>query len=240
MKFSKTDIVVSIAAVLLLAAFVATGFRFSAVRTWVCPVCGARKQQTRWVFGFKSAPIVEDSPLALTLLHRGRAYEHKWQSLHRTGRNLFGRPISAGSSGHPPPISFARPAQIEQFLQSASESEVEEFVRLMLSGSEDEQVPFFLQNELAHWDSSSQAEDSKRGTRSRKGQATMSSRAEGGRLHPDERRSLTTSAMRRRGAGRPVQVSNCAAAWLTNQSKPDAVTQPILRASRSNAVSIGL
>ena len=145
MKLRRTEIIVSIVIVLVASAMFATVVRFSAVWTTVCAICGAREQQTRWVFGFKSTPVRESSPLAQWLSRQGRAHEHRWEHLDVQGRNVFGRGISAGSSGHPPPICSVQPALIDQFLRTASESEIEEFVRLMLSGSEDEQKQFIRQ-----------------------------------------------------------------------------------------------
>ena len=88
MKLRRTEIIVSIVIVLVASAMFATVVRFSAVWTTVCAICGAREQQTRWVFGFKSTPVRESSPLAQWLSRQGRAHEHRWEHLH-VGDGMF-------------------------------------------------------------------------------------------------------------------------------------------------------
>ena len=54
------------------------------------------------------------------------------------------------------------------------------------------------------------------------------------------RRSVTRRRNRSRGAGPPVNLSNCAEAWPTNISIPPTVLAPAARAVRSRRVSRGL
>ena len=50
---------------------------------------------------------------------------------------------------------------------------------------------------------------------------------------------VTTRSMSSHGAGFPVQISNCRAAWWTNISMPGITCRPRARANRSSRVSAG-
>ena len=148
MKSRKTEIIVSVVIVMIVAVLLAIVAEFSSVSTSYCVRCGAREHQTRWVFGFESTPVREASPLGQWLSRQGRTHEHQWRQRDTQGRSVFGSEISAGSPSDPPPISLAQPGTIDRFLGSATESEVEQFVQVMLSGSEDDQAQFIRQRIL--------------------------------------------------------------------------------------------
>jgi len=125
--------------VVLLGAMLLPVVEVSRRSTWVCPVCGARKRQVVWMLGHASDPVVEPSPLTEWLANHRIAHEHKWRDQSATFRNVFGRAFGSSSRAQAPPIWFVSAEGFRKFLESAPEAEVEEFVRVMAEGSEEEQ-----------------------------------------------------------------------------------------------------
>ena len=106
-----------------------------------CSVCASMKCQAVWLFGFRSSAVVETSALAEWVAARQGAHEHDWHRVNMIGKNVLGRGVSIAClrSSRVPPICSLRGPAMAAFLREASEAEIGEFVRVMTTGSRDEQ-----------------------------------------------------------------------------------------------------
>ena len=125
---------------LLLACTLVPGTRFSSVETEICSRCGARQVRTRWVTGRVGTARLETSALSEWLAARGVAHEHEWQFQHATGRNVFGKGISAASTAGTCPVQSIAPTRLAEFLRTGSETDLGELARVMTTGTEEDQT----------------------------------------------------------------------------------------------------
>jgi hypothetical protein len=100
-------------------------------------VTGSVTRQTVWLFGVKSAPRVEVSPLETRLRSRGISWTPSWQFLHNTHRTVFGV-ATCYECGSAPAISQLCPV-LGLFASASSDAELREFVRVMESGTDAQQ-----------------------------------------------------------------------------------------------------
>lgn len=107
------------------------------VETRMDAVSGSMSSKTVWLFGVTSSPRVEISPLEIRLKKSGIEWTPSWQFLHNTHTNIFGS-ATCRECGSTPLIYELRSVQPE-FATAATDSQLNEFVRVMKSGTDDEQ-----------------------------------------------------------------------------------------------------
>lgn len=106
------------------------------VRSRVDAVTGSMEWQTTWPLGFTRGPSVQVSPLEARLTQAGIPWSRDWRLLHITHRSLLGR--QGYSCGLAPPIYDLRPV-LPEFVAASTDAELQDFVRVMQSGTEAEQ-----------------------------------------------------------------------------------------------------
>lgn len=127
---------------ILLAAVAALLFLASAKpayrqTTWVCPVTGSRKVQTRF-FDCLGECAVTTTALADWITAEEGEYAPDWTYLGETELWLLGQRVCR--VGHRPPAIFFLPEDcIAEYIASAPRSEIREFVQVMRSGSDPQQ-----------------------------------------------------------------------------------------------------
>jgi hypothetical protein len=87
-----------------------------------------------------SAPKVQRSAIEDWIIRRGRRYTPKWQFLSGYGESVFGHPLYRGCSPAPE-IYLLRAGDLNtRFVETASDSEIGEFVRTMQKGTRPEKA----------------------------------------------------------------------------------------------------
>ena len=107
------------------------------VESRIDAVTGTMTWTTRWPFGLTTGPRVDVSPLELRLKRSRIQSTPAWRTLHITHRNLIGRATCYECSSAPA-IYRLRPV-LEEFAAAATDVELTDFVRVMQSGTEEEQ-----------------------------------------------------------------------------------------------------
>ncbi len=102
------------------------------------PVTGSEIRTTTWPFGISTGPRVTPSPLETKLAARGIPYAPSWRFFSSTGQTIFGTPRSF-SCGSQPPVANLRPV-IAEFAAAATDGELREFVRVMQTGTDAQQL----------------------------------------------------------------------------------------------------
>jgi len=119
--------------ILCLAAQVIAGYR---IEGWMDAVTGSSTQERVWLFGLTTGPRKTESILERRLTERGIPWSPRWTFLHRTLCSLLMKSYQCGDA---PPIY-----SLNSFLELDptfpwTDDELREFVRVMQSGSDEEQ-----------------------------------------------------------------------------------------------------
>jgi hypothetical protein len=128
---------VAAAAGALLGLFLLTSAPVRQVESRVDGVTGSMSWKTVWFFGLTSGPRKDVSPLEARLVRAGVPWTSRWHTLHNTHRTLFGR-ATCYECGSAPAISPLRSC-LQEFVDASSDEQIRTFVRVMESGTEDEQ-----------------------------------------------------------------------------------------------------
>jgi len=128
---------VAAAAGVLLGVFFLTSAPVRQVESRVDGVTGSMTWKTVWFIGLTSGPRKDVSPLEARLVQAGVPWTPRWHTLHNTHRTLFGRATCYGC-GSAPAIYPLRSC-LQEFVDASSEDQIRAFVRVMESGTEDEQ-----------------------------------------------------------------------------------------------------
>src|SRR5690554_5129551 len=129
-----------IAIIAILAILLLPQTRVSTREQYICEICGASELRTRIrVFGLSRDFQFEPSALTTWMDAHNVAHDHRWDHVASTGRNLFGRAISAKSRSSRPSIASVAPGKLHAFLEHESESDIRLFVHVMTTGSVQEQ-----------------------------------------------------------------------------------------------------
>lgn len=108
-------------------------------RGWVDAVTGSYRSETDWVFGFTSAERVVPSALEARLTQMGVVVPRDWRNVKGTLFNGLGRGIG-NSHGSAPAIYPLRIGDLmKRYVDASTDAEILEFVRIMQTGTEDEQ-----------------------------------------------------------------------------------------------------
>jgi len=124
--------------VLVCLAFFAMPFvTVRQTRSRMDAITGSIEWRTDWVFGFRTGPWIEVSPLENRLRKIGVQWSADWRFLHNTHRTIFGR-ATCYECGTAPQIYQLR-SVMQQFVNASSDDEVRALVRILESGTEEEQ-----------------------------------------------------------------------------------------------------
>ena len=146
-RFNRVTFVVVLAIIAVLAILLLPQTRVSTREQHICAICGASEQRTR-NFGLSGDVQFEPSALTTWLDAHKVVHDHRWQFLSSTGRTLFGRAVSAGSSTSRPPIASVASGKLHAFLEYGSESDIMHFVHVMTTGALQEQEAVILKYDL--------------------------------------------------------------------------------------------
>lgn len=104
---------------------------------WVCAVCGSGMTQTQWSLGLSTEPQVRQSALDLWILHNKGGHSHDWRTIKFTESTLLsGRASNCGTA---PPILACSSDFMKYFVNSASHEQLQAFVHVMQTGTDQEQ-----------------------------------------------------------------------------------------------------
>jgi len=125
--------------IVLVVALVAIGLfvEVREVRRNIDLVTGSMNVKTTWLFGLFSTQTHNPSPLELRLKKSGLVYTPSWQGFGQVNYNAFGIETFRGC-GSTPPI-YRLSSLHTQFARLATDEELVAFVKVMQSGSDDEQ-----------------------------------------------------------------------------------------------------
>lgn len=126
----------AVAAVLLMVV-AAPWITVRQVESRMDAVTGSVTWKTVWLFGISSGARVDVSPLEMRLRSSGISWTPSWRLLHNAHRNVFGG-ATLCECGSAPAIYQLHPV-IKQFTDASTDAELREFVRIMQSGTDDQQ-----------------------------------------------------------------------------------------------------
>jgi hypothetical protein len=122
-------------AVLALAVFWVPTVETRHIETSVDPVTGTMTWKTSALFGVGSGTRVNVSPLETRLRASGISWSPSQRYLHNTSYSLLGKRYACSSA---PPIYDIIPV-LKEFAAASTDEELREFVRVMQSGTDDQQ-----------------------------------------------------------------------------------------------------
>jgi hypothetical protein len=121
---------------MLLVAAVVVAILFPCHRNdlgWVDPICGSVKHQTQ-LFGLTLSTVIEPSALERWIVDREGKYTNSWSMVQDTSSHLvFGKVYACGTAPEIYPLS--RIEFNERFVQSSTDTEIAEFIRVMRTGT---------------------------------------------------------------------------------------------------------
>jgi hypothetical protein len=124
-----------IVAVALAALIFGAGRTVSGYRIWIDPVTGSMKHESSFLI-FPNSTEVSRSELERWIIRHEGAYKPRWDHLSTGTRTLFGRSFACSLS---PPIFPLQGRVNAEFVRSSTDREIVEFVRIMRTGTEEEQ-----------------------------------------------------------------------------------------------------
>ncbi len=128
-----------IGASLALAAFAVANVPARSVRVLVDPVSGSVRRQ-EWGLVVRQADSVEQSDLERWIIRYEGSYTRQWKGVYHTGFSITGRVVSRGCSvGSPIYTASLFRKGFERFVHATPDPEIAEFVRIMRTGTWDEQ-----------------------------------------------------------------------------------------------------
>jgi hypothetical protein len=127
---------IGVTAILLVVGLVSPAITVRQVESRMDTVTGSMTWKTVWLFGIRSGPRLDVSPLEMRLKSSGIKWTPSWQFLHNTHRNVFGS-ATCHECGSAPAIYQLRPV-LKEFAAASTDAELREFVRVMQSGTESE------------------------------------------------------------------------------------------------------
>ena len=128
---------ITVVAAVVLIALTAPTVAIKQIESRMDPVTGSMTWKTVWPFGITAGPRLDVSPLETRLKASGITWTPSWKFVHNTHLSIFGR-ATCYECGRAPPIYGLRPV-LKEFAAAATDAELREFVRVMQSGTEDEQ-----------------------------------------------------------------------------------------------------
>lgn len=111
---------------------------FRQVESQVDGVTGSMTWKTIYPFGLTTGPKHQPSPLERRLVQMGETWTPNWHFVHQTGYDIFGR-ACVRACGKAPAI-YSSQALLQWFASTATDDEIREFVNVMQTGSEEEQL----------------------------------------------------------------------------------------------------
>lgn len=121
----------------LVLALLTLSVPFSEVETRMDSVTGSWTRRTTWLNGLFTTTSKTASPLEEHLKSNDITWRANWGFLHRTSYNLLGqRLVSEHGSG--PPIYLLQPG-MQNFVDRSTDAQLIEFIRIMETGSADQQ-----------------------------------------------------------------------------------------------------
>lgn len=120
--------------VALAVALIASVIPARTDRIWIDPVTGSMKTQTCGLFSC-STPKVQPSALEAWIMRNGRRHNPKWHFLSTYCESVFGQPLARGCSLAPEIYPLHAGNLNTGFIESASDSEIVEFLRIMEEGN---------------------------------------------------------------------------------------------------------
>jgi hypothetical protein len=125
------------AAFLLVVSFCLTAVPVREDESRMDAVTGSMTSQTIWLGCLSAGPRPDVSPLEVHLSQRGIPWTPRWQSLHAVSSSSLGYVTSRGCASAPPIYSLR--TVLKEFVAAASDDEIRAFVRVMESGTEEQQ-----------------------------------------------------------------------------------------------------
>lgn len=123
-----------IVAVLLLISLVPTP-EVAEDSQGVCTICGSRISERTWLGRFTTNRVVTPSVLDSWITQNQTGHVHNWQFFSYSGRGLLGNRTGFGCATPPPIYDFTDSNLQTWYIQSASRTEIQQFVQTMQSGT---------------------------------------------------------------------------------------------------------
>jgi len=124
--------------IIVLGLALLTGVEVRRENGWICGQCGARRHETVWAWGGRSSTGIDLSVLGQRLSARDGGHAHTWHKIQGTGRDVYGRSVRWGH-GPAPPILGIPKELLDKFAAAATDTELNELVRIVTAETSDEQ-----------------------------------------------------------------------------------------------------
>jgi hypothetical protein len=107
---------------------------FQTETSWVDPFSGSTKRETIRFWGLSRTTEIEPTALEAWLRRRQLEFSHRWQYVHATEYNVWGRPLLF-ACGHAPPLYGTR-SVLDRAVAQATDDELVRLTELLEQGDE--------------------------------------------------------------------------------------------------------
>jgi hypothetical protein len=135
--YRRLEAAILVAVIGTIALLAITAFTACRDAVWIDPTTGSIKKETQW-FGQTTSTIVEQSAIEKWTNEHNAPHSNHWKFLHATLKAALGNTIGC-QCANAPPIYFLELGSLdERFVSDATDDEINEFVRVMRAGTDDE------------------------------------------------------------------------------------------------------
>ena len=106
--------------------------------TQMCSICGSVKSETTLVFFIPISRSVKTTELGKWIIKQQKIHKHKWCSIVGNGNNIFGHTLVRAHGPAPEIHHLSTSGMLDEFIKSASDEEIGQFVKTMKTGTRDE------------------------------------------------------------------------------------------------------